>query len=261
MPLAAPAMYFGARHEERTIGRVFHRVRQRCIEARPAGAALELGVGREQREVAAGTGKNAPVLFVVERARAGALGTGLAQHQLLAGGEALTPLDVGEFAPVDRFGRRHRFCLTHPVRGNQHAERNTGRQQGSSVDHVNLLPWVRYARCRRPILARSAAWPRRCQYSRRWWIRPGTLPKSASVRQKQPPASVGTACPGPGLGNGAICAAAEPRWPKTKPRRRWRIRTFQNTWRSSHIRSGRPEYSISHHRSITLKRAEAAKCP
>ena len=35
------------------------------------------------------------------------------------------------------------------------------------------------------------------------------MPKSASARQAQPPALVGTACPCPGFGNGAICAAAE----------------------------------------------------
>src|SRR3974390_2736356 len=151
MPLAAPAMYFGAGHEERTISRSFHRIRQRCIETRPAGAALELGVGREQREVAAGTGKNALALFVVERTRAGALGAVLTQYHVLAGGEALTPLHGGEFAPVDCFGR-HRFCLADPFRGNQHAERDTGRQQGSSVDHVTLLPWVRFSLCRRPLL-------------------------------------------------------------------------------------------------------------
>ena len=55
--------------KKRAVGRGADRVRQRLIEARPAGAALELGLRREQRQVAAGAGEGALALLAIERAR------------------------------------------------------------------------------------------------------------------------------------------------------------------------------------------------
>src|SRR4051794_36965420 len=54
MAAAAAAMDFGAQHAEGTVLGLPHRVVERLPETRPAGAALELGVGGKQRQVAAG---------------------------------------------------------------------------------------------------------------------------------------------------------------------------------------------------------------
>ncbi len=70
MSAAAPAMHFRARHEQEAVGGGADSVRQRTIEARPTGPAVVFGVGREQREIAAGAGEHAFALLVIERARA-----------------------------------------------------------------------------------------------------------------------------------------------------------------------------------------------
>src|SRR5262249_14129085 len=80
---AAAAMHFGAGHAEGAVLGGADRILQRLVEARPASAALELGVGGEQRQVAAGAGENALAMLLQERARAGALGTLLAQDLVL----------------------------------------------------------------------------------------------------------------------------------------------------------------------------------
>src|SRR6516165_10587802 len=64
MAAAAAAMHFRTPY---AVGAVFRRadgVFERLVEARPTGPAFELGLGGEQRQVAAGAGKGAPaVLF------------------------------------------------------------------------------------------------------------------------------------------------------------------------------------------------------
>src|SRR5690349_18265280 len=66
---AAPAVHFGAQHAERAVAALGHSVRQRLPEARPAGAAVELGSRREQLELAAGADEPAGPVLVVQRAR------------------------------------------------------------------------------------------------------------------------------------------------------------------------------------------------
>src|SRR5262249_3667456 len=59
MAAAAAAMHLGPRH---SVGAVIggpNGILKRLIEARPARPALELCLGREQRQVAAGAGENA----------------------------------------------------------------------------------------------------------------------------------------------------------------------------------------------------------
>src|SRR6516165_8737252 len=63
MSAAPPAMHFGARQQQQVVGGGTHRVRQRPIEARPAGLAVVLGLRREQRKVAARTGERALALL------------------------------------------------------------------------------------------------------------------------------------------------------------------------------------------------------
>ena len=70
-------------------------------EARPAGAGIELGIGREQRRPAARATERALALLAVERAREGALGAVLPGHVILLGRELLFPLGLG-LADADR---------------------------------------------------------------------------------------------------------------------------------------------------------------
>src|SRR5437763_4494140 len=96
MAAAAPAMNLGAAHEEAAIGMGLDRVVERRPEARPAGAAVEFGLGREQRLAAAGAMIDAGPVLLVERAGAGALGAVLPQHAVLLRGQLLAPLGVAE---------------------------------------------------------------------------------------------------------------------------------------------------------------------
>src|SRR5262249_56087380 len=62
---------------------------------RPAGAALELLLGHEQRLAAARAAEGTGALLVVERAAAGGLGAVAAQDVVLLGREQASPLLVG----------------------------------------------------------------------------------------------------------------------------------------------------------------------
>src|SRR4029079_16854935 len=96
MAAATPAMHLGAAHEKAAVGRCLDRLVERRPEARPAGAAVELGAGLEQRLTAAGAVIHAGVVLLVERAGAGALGAVLAQHAVLLGAEPVPPLLVAQ---------------------------------------------------------------------------------------------------------------------------------------------------------------------
>src|SRR5581483_6095407 len=78
----------------------------RVIEARPAGARLELGVGVEQHGAAARAPVRAVVLDVDVLAGERPLGSVLAQDVVLLGAQALAPLRIGELdlAPGVSFG-------------------------------------------------------------------------------------------------------------------------------------------------------------
>jgi hypothetical protein len=68
MAAAAAAMLFGARIDQLEIGPVGDGIRQRLVKTRPAGAAVEFGLGRIERQVAGRAVKDAGALLVVERA-------------------------------------------------------------------------------------------------------------------------------------------------------------------------------------------------
>src|SRR5438105_4219067 len=95
MAPAAAAMHFRARHPEAAIGRGLDRARNRIVEARPAGAALELGLGDEQRLFAARAGEGAGALLIVERAAAGRFRAMPAHDRILLGREQAAPFLVG----------------------------------------------------------------------------------------------------------------------------------------------------------------------
>src|SRR5215472_12530629 len=66
MAPAAAAMHLVAYHEVGGVARGGDRVLERLPEARPAGVAVELGRGGEQRQVAARARKGPGALLVVE---------------------------------------------------------------------------------------------------------------------------------------------------------------------------------------------------
>src|SRR6266516_1832931 len=94
MAAAAAAMHFGSRKDEAVIVRSADRVLDRREEARPPGAAVELGFGAEQRQIASGAGKNAGAVLVVERARIRPFRPVLPQHPELLGVPDLLPFRI-----------------------------------------------------------------------------------------------------------------------------------------------------------------------
>src|SRR5215469_4292829 len=80
MAAAAMARYGGAGHAERAVLALVDRVLQRRPETRPAGAALEFGLGREQRQIAAGAAESTVAMLVEQRAGERPLGAFAAQH-------------------------------------------------------------------------------------------------------------------------------------------------------------------------------------
>src|SRR5687767_4215221 len=97
MPAAAPAMDLGADEEEQgAIYRCSNRPVDRSRKARPAGAAVEFGVGAEQRQVTPGTCKNPLAVLLIERTGSGRLGAMPAQDVELGGRQARAPFRFGQ---------------------------------------------------------------------------------------------------------------------------------------------------------------------
>src|SRR3954469_872300 len=94
MTAAASAMHFAAQHAERGVVFLSDRIRQRFVEARPAGAAVELGRRRKQRIAAARARECAGAFLVSERAGERAFGALLAQDAVLIGGQQRAPFGV-----------------------------------------------------------------------------------------------------------------------------------------------------------------------
>src|SRR5207245_11095144 len=92
---AARAMHFRAPHEEMPVLARAHRSRQGPEEARPAGAAVELGVRAEAQLAAAPAAEGTGALLIIQRAAAGALGAVRPQHPVGLGRELPPPLLVG----------------------------------------------------------------------------------------------------------------------------------------------------------------------
>src|SRR5262249_1162332 len=92
---AAAAVHLGAAHAVAVVLRRLHRARLRIVEARPAGAAVELALGAKQRLAAAGAAEGAGALLVVERPAARRFGAVAAQPVVLLGREQLAPFRIG----------------------------------------------------------------------------------------------------------------------------------------------------------------------
>src|SRR5690606_9411961 len=110
---AAGAMVLGARQDQLEVAPGFDRALDGLEEARPAGAAVELGARLEQGSAAAGTDERALAVLVVEFARKRRLGSFPAQHAPGVLAEPRLPLGLA------RGQRRlvvHGACLL-PVHG------------------------------------------------------------------------------------------------------------------------------------------------
>src|SRR5208337_669928 len=92
MRAASGAMHLGAGHAPAAVDRSLDRVLDRRIEARPAGAAVELGLALEQWLATAGAGEHARALLPIERATARAFGAMFAHDRVLLGGQQGAPL-------------------------------------------------------------------------------------------------------------------------------------------------------------------------
>src|SRR4051812_24931984 len=105
MAAAGRAMDLGALHPEAVVRRGFDAARDRFVEARPAGAALELAERLEQSRAAAGAGELARPLFGQQGAASGVLRPVLAHDVILLGRQELAPFGV---ASRDGIGLVHR---------------------------------------------------------------------------------------------------------------------------------------------------------
>src|ERR1700722_549030 len=88
-------MHFGARHAHAAVDARLHAAFDRRIEARPAGAAFELGLALEQGLSAAGAYEGPRPLLVQESATARPLGAVAAHDIVLLGAQDLAPFGVG----------------------------------------------------------------------------------------------------------------------------------------------------------------------
>src|ERR1700752_3000585 len=123
MAAAAAAMHLDPRHAVGGFFGAAERVVERLPEAGPAGAAVELGVGGEQRQVAAGAGEDALAMLLEQRARPRPLGAVLAQDIVLLRRQLRAPFGVG-LLDLEFLGSLGRF-------GAQPAERQQAEQAGN----------------------------------------------------------------------------------------------------------------------------------
>src|SRR5476649_674698 len=94
---AATAMNFGPQHSKGAVFGLADGILQRLIKTRPAGAALELRLGGEQRQVAAGASEGALAMLLEQRTRSRAFGAFLAQDFILLRRQLRAPFRVGLF--------------------------------------------------------------------------------------------------------------------------------------------------------------------
>src|SRR5690606_31371134 len=93
---AIGAMHLRAGHKQRRIFLGAEGTGQEIVKARPAGLALELGRGVEQRLPAARTGKNAGAVLLEQRRGERALGRLVPQHVIGGAVEPRPPFGVAE---------------------------------------------------------------------------------------------------------------------------------------------------------------------
>src|ERR1700730_14462153 len=122
MTATGRAVSLGAYHAEAAIDRRLSRALHGLVEARPAGAALELALGLEQRRAAAGAGEMAGPLLQKQGAASRRLGAVAAHAVILLGRQEPPPFRVGMRDRIGLGRRRHRFPPLAPDDGAASAE-------------------------------------------------------------------------------------------------------------------------------------------
>ena len=109
VPAAARAQHFGPLYHQLVIPPRDDRMRKHLPEARPAGAALELGRRAEQRKRAAGADEDALAMLIEHRARESMLGRRFAQHRIALRSEEYVL--VGTTDDIERARRERKLAV------------------------------------------------------------------------------------------------------------------------------------------------------
>ena len=110
--IALRAADFRSAHQKRPVLVLGHGVIvHRLIEARPSGAGLEFGVGREKGRATAHAGENTLALLVVERACARALCAMLARDLVLLWRQLRPPLSIAFLDSLRHLPKPHRNLI------------------------------------------------------------------------------------------------------------------------------------------------------
>src|SRR6266851_8436943 len=136
MTATTAAVHFVAQHAEGAVRRRADGVFERLVKARPSRAAFELRLGREQRQVAAGTGEDALAMFLQKRARAGALGALPPQDLILLRRQLRAPFRIGllDLEFLGGLGRRN----PQPTEGSKAEKAGDRGEQNAAVNHDGL---------------------------------------------------------------------------------------------------------------------------
>src|SRR4051812_33317163 len=159
MAAALAAMHRRAGHHEARIADLAHRMVERFPEARPSGAAVELGLGSEEVKGAAGTAEYTLAMLLQQWTGEWPFGALLSQHGILFGGQQLLPLGVAVRHDEGLFGPR---CprLPDPVRCEGGRPEHATRQKPSATHHGNLPVlglWELFVQWQR-LVSRSSTW-------------------------------------------------------------------------------------------------------
>src|SRR5262249_46089498 len=136
---AALAVDLCASREQALVDAGGYRIFEGCIEARPAGAAVELGLRREQGKIAPRAQVGAGRILLVKGAAPGALRAVFAQDvELLAGGVfAPLLLALGDLECVARRTLGASACGLE--KGAEHGDGESGQGQPAAIHHCCLL--------------------------------------------------------------------------------------------------------------------------
>src|SRR5215471_2050698 len=135
----APAVDLCASHEQALVDAGGHRIFEGCIEARPAGAAVELGLRREQGKIAPRTQVGAGRILLVKGAAPCALRAVFAQDKELLARELFAPLllALGDLECAARRTLGASACG--PEKGAEHGDGESGQGQPAAIHHCCLL--------------------------------------------------------------------------------------------------------------------------
>src|ERR1700681_3337683 len=143
MAAAAAAVNFGPQDPESPVFGLADGVVERLVKTRPAGAALEFRLRREQRQVAAGTGEDALAMLLEQRARSRTLGALLAQDVILLRRQLCAPFRIGLFDLELLRGVRGRGSWR--AEGRNAQQTGDRGEQDTAVDHDGLRFEAKFA--------------------------------------------------------------------------------------------------------------------